>query len=807
MTLPGLELFISSEKAVEGAAKFRSAVESAADAVERIGTVVDKLDGALAKLGTTSRDAADPMAKVAKGAAAADAGLKQGAAGAAEFSKQMANARAAAVNAAAAQGVLANSGRGTAGALKLLGATDTARQFDFLATALGNAGASMRGFSALAGATPLGAVTTLATGAVLAFASLSEGVERTGDKFKKLAEASEDARSFGRALDELRLAFRTGDRDAGNSFIAKLREELVALNDLSRTGQREIPAERVLAAIEQRAPETIGALRRVMAQMRELGEEGRDVPLELSKQFGELATIVSNRFGVDVQIVGDKLGDLSDRAIGNTRSVVKGFTTELPLAVRAVGIAFDVATGKANATQETIAKASAALRELQRGNIGTSERSPAAGEAARADALQEFLRGKLQEAELLGKEEEQAKRLQFLQEASNALLKAKRPLLEEELALVLGIAAVRTKFATDEAEKKRAESVGDVIAKLERENALLEQQGAARQALQRQQDVEAQLAKIKLGANEDERKLLEDLLARNRELLAIEEQRNQADRTPKLDRTREYLRAIGDEADLLKLSGIERERYRIKLEVENDVREQGLKLSREEIEALVKQKQGLRELGESQALVERLGRDVGNAFGGALEGFLIDGAKARDVLRALWQDVQRIAFRQTAGAGLASLFEQGARGLAGLLAGGGPTQNGLPVAPGSSLPDLNAQLGFSPLAPRMTGGLIPAMVGTVIDQPTILQRGRSAYSVAEGAKTTPEAIFRLARDERGNLGVAAVGGGGGDVFNMSFPSVRNATDAKAMRTTIGQQMRALRAGDKRGRRGRRPTGE
>ena len=790
MTLPGLELFISSEKAVEGAAKFRSAVESAADAVERIGTVVDKLDGALAKLGTTSRDAADPMAKVAKGAAAADAGLKQGAAGAAEFSKQMANARAAAVNAAAAQGVLANSGRGTAGALKLLGATDTARQFDFLATALGNAGASMRGFSALAGATPLGAVTTLATGAVLAFASLSEGVERTGDKFKKLAEASEDARSFGRALDELRLAFRTGDRDAGNSFIAKLREELVALNDLSRTGQREIPAERVLAAIEQRAPETIGALRRVMAQMRELGEEGRDVPLELSKQFGELATIVSNRFGVDVQIVGDKLGDLSDRAIGNTRSVVKGFTTELPLAVRAVGIAFDVATGKANATQETIAKASAALRELQSGNIGTSERNPAAGEQARADALQEFLRGKLQEAELLGKEEEQAKRLQFLQEASNALLKSKRPILEEELALVLGIAAVRTKFATEEAEKKRAESVGDVIAKLERENALLEQQGSARQALQRQQDVEAQLAKIKLGANEDERKLLDDLLARNRELLAIEEQRNQADRTPKLDRTREYLRALEQEAELLNRSGEERERYRIQLEVENDVREQGLKLTKEEIDALVQKKQSLREVSEAQAQASQLGREVGNALGNALEGFILDGKKARDVLKDLFNDLARIAFRRTVTNNLENLFSSAIGAIGGAVAGGG-VPAGVPVG-----------------VPRMTGGLIPAMVGAVIDTPTILQRGGSAYSVAEGGKTTPEAIFRLARDERGNLGVAAVGGGGGgDTINMSFPSVRNATDAKAMRATIGQQMRALRAGDKRGRRGRRPTGE
>lgn len=783
--VPGIELFLSSEKAVEGAAKFRAAVESAAQAVERIGAVVDKLDGALAKLGTTSKDAADPMAKVAKGAAAADAGLKQGATGAAEFSKQMAAARVAAVNAASAQNVLANSGRGTASALKLLGSTDAARQFDFLAQALGNAGGAMRGFSSIAGATPLGAVATLATGAVLAFASLSEGVERTSDRFKKLADASREAEQFGRTLDDLRLAFRTGDRDAGASFISKLREELVALNDLSTIGQREIPAERVLAAIEQRAPETVGALRRVMAEMKALGEDGRDVPMALSKQFGELATVISNRFGVDVQIVGDKLTDLSDKAVGNTRSVVKGFTTDLPLAIRAVGIAFDVASGRANATRETIAKASDALRELQRGNFGGDTSKAAAGEVARTDALQEFLRGKLQEVELLGKEEEAQKRLQTLQEAGNALLKSRRPILEEEVALVLGIAAARSKFAANEAEKKRAESVGEIIAKLERENALLEQQGAARQALQRQQEVEAALAKIKNGANGEERKLLDELIARNRELLTIEEQRNAVDRAPKLDRTRDYLRTIEQEAELLRLSGEERERYRIQLEVENEVREQGLKLTKEEIAALVQKKQGLRELSESQAQASQLGREVGNAFGNALEGFILDGKKARDVLRDLANDLARIAFRRTVTNNLEQLFSMATTAISGAI-------GGAPATPG---------------VPRLTGGVIPAMSGQVVDQLGFLQRGDRTYSFAEGGKTTPEAIFPLERDSRGRLGVVAAGGGGGDTINMSFPGVRNATDAKAMRATIGQQVRALRAGDKRGRRGRRPAGE
>ena len=49
--------------------------------------------------------------------------------------------------------------------------------------------------------------------------------------------------------------------------------------------------------------------------------------------------------------------------------------------------------------------------------------------------------------------------------------------------------------------------------------------------------------------------------------------------------------------------------------------------------------------------------------------------------------------------------------------------------------------------------------------------------------------------------------GGVAIISMNRPGVRNAQDAKAMRSTFGQQVRALRMGDRRGRRGRRPAGE
>jgi len=293
--------------------------------------------------------------------------------------------------------------------------------------------------------------------------------------------------------------------------------------------------------------------------------------------------------------------------------------------------------------------------------------------------------------------------------------------------------------------------------------------------------------------------------AEERARLAFEEK--QQKRETRVDKRQdEALRQLEQEEQLLRLSGAEREKYRLQIEAENEARQAGLVLGTAEYADYVKRKTAVGELARAQEQMAQLGSQFAGAWTNALEQFVIDGGKARDVAKALYQDLARLAFRQTAGAGLNQLFTQAGTALAGVFAGGGPTQNGLPVAPGSSLPDLNSQLGYNPLAPRLTGGLIPAMVGAVIDQPTILRRGDNAYSVAEGAKTTPEAIFRLARDERGNLGISAVGGGG-DTINMSFPGVRTAQDAKAMRATFGQQVRALRMGDRRGRRGRRPAGE
>ena len=94
---------------------------------------------------------------------------------------------------------------------------------------------------------------------------------------------------------------------------------------------------------------------------------------------------------------------------------------------------------------------------------------------------------------------------------------------------------------------------------------------------------------------------------------------------------------------------------------------------------------------------------------------------------------------------------------------------------------------------RQTGGIIPAQVGQIISSPTVVQRGGRNYSISEGGGSTPEAVMPLMRDSQGRLGVA---GGGGDSTNitMNFPNVQTTQEARALRSTLNQQMNTLLAG-------------
>lgn len=352
-----------------------------------------------------------------------------------------------------------------------------------------------------------------------------------------------------------------------------------------------------------------------------------------------------------------------------------------------------------------------------------------------------------------------------------------------------------------ELQRELPKNLAELQKRYEEELKVAQAVGLQRELIRAELKAENDAKEIGLGLDKDraaeDAKALEALKDKAREAAKAAFAEKQEKKEVRVDKRQdEALRQLEQEEQLLRLSGAERERYRLQIEAENEARQAGLVIGTAEYADYMKRKTAVGELARAQEQLAQLGSQFAGAWTSALEQFVIDGGKARDVAKALYQDLARLALRQTAGAGLNQLFMTAGRSLAGLLSSS-------PTAPTTGIDE---GTGFDP-QPRLTGGLIPAMVGAVIDQPTILQRGGSAYGVAEGAKTTPEAIFRLARDERGNLGVAAVGGGGGDTFNMSFPGVRTAQDAKAMRATFGQQVRALRMGDRRGRRGRRPAGE
>lgn len=93
-------------------------------------------------------------------------------------------------------------------------------------------------------------------------------------------------------------------------------------------------------------------------------------------------------------------------------------------------------------------------------------------------------------------------------------------------------------------------------------------------------------------------------------------------------------------------------------------------------------------------------------------------------------------------------------------------------------------------APQQVGGIIPAQAGQIMNSPTKLMRGGRTYSVAEGGGSTPEAVMPLMRDSRGRLGVAG-GGGASTNITMNFPNVQTTQEARAMRSSMRQQVAGI----------------
>ena len=291
------------------------------------------------------------------------------------------------------------------------------------------------------------------------------------------------------------------------------------------------------------------------------------------------------------------------------------------------------------------------------------------------------------------------------------------------------------------------------------------------------------------------------------------------------------------------LFGDERERVIRAQLTENALREAGIAANTEAAASIGSLVDANRDLLTELEKRERLEQDLsslGSVAGDAIGSQLLDaaerGKKLRDVLRGIGDDLRRIAFDRLITRNLADLF---GGALASLGASGTPSASGGGVASGgftflgggagTAATGTAAAVGRTPLIlggvlPSSAGefasaqGFTPAQIGQIITEPSLINRGSRLFSVAEGGGTTPEAILPLERDGRGRLGVTASdvtgasrprsgglserelqqvvavveragSGGGTNNISMSFPSVRNARDARDQRTTLGQTVR------------------
>lgn len=737
---PGLELFLSSEKAVAGANKFREAVESAAKAVEGLGAITDRLKGVLGVAGESAKGTASHIAAEADAAAKTKRAIEG--LSAAESSSATAR-RAANGEIVATTAHMARAGTAAAsfgGSLRALALGQTTSALMGLGQAGAVVGASLTSVANVSKAMPggLGLLVGLAGSAAAAFFAFGRSADDTSAKIRAFLDDARDAEAAARRFDDIRLSILSGQAKAGEQFVQAMREQLVQLDQLQLRGKTTIPADDLLGAMQQAAPALIADLREVQTQIAELGQDGKAVPNELEAKFALLSGTLRDRFGVEIARVRKELGlmeEISGRFSGTkVFGATVGFTVPTTEAIKILRQQFDRLSADAQASAKALADAAEASRSMAAGVLprapeaAPKDRARSLGQSYDANAVREFIDAQRQALDLAKLDNEQKREQAMLAGLVAAAAREGRGVRLEELATAAQLTAEMRQQAAANVEKQRADTTREVIDRLRRENALLEVQGAQREALRAQQEVELLLSQKKAAATAEEQQQIDALLATRRQLLELDEQRKAFVRTQRED-NRDLTKAARD--------------------------------------------------------AEQAALQYGEALSSALGDVVINGQKARDVIGALGRDMAMMALKATTSPFFAQLFQAGGKALANWLTPGASQEEGW----------------FS----NMTGGVIPALGGQVVDDFGMLTRGGRRYSFAEGGSTTPEAIFPLQRDSRGRLGVAAGDGGGGSVIHMSFPNVRNAADARAARATLGQRMRRLGI-ETRGRRGLRPGG-
>lgn len=761
--MPGLELVISSAKAVEAAAAFSDALEKAARAVEGVGTALDVLDAKLVRAGKGASAAAAPLKAV--GDAGADAGRKltESSQGAQQYERRLGTLRGSTLDAVKGQKALADAGRGTAAVLRLLGDSGVARELANLTGVFASATAASRAFGGALGSVPLGTLAVVAGTAGAAFLLMGDNAGDAAIRVKRLADESREAVAAARRLDEIRKAIVfDGDARAGELLVADLRTQINQLDEKLRLGIKQVAADDVLGAIKIRAPETVAAITLVMDEMRRFGEAGKEAPAAVRTRFQELANTIDERFGVRIRAAGESVDGFFSAFSGvKGRTAVKDFVVDAQQAARAVGIVFDTAVGKAKAAVQAIADTNRRSEELR---VGIFPREAAKPEKATrqsvdrgpVDALEKVLQLRERDLALLGKTEEQQQRVRIVNEAYAAAMKnATLPTIEQGVRLA-AILAVHEQINSAQAEGRRVSAVAEIIAKLERENDLLREQGVAREALRTKQETGIALSRIEGGATADEIARIDELLARKRDLLALEEERKQ------------LLAQTADDS---------------------------------------------KRLTEGQVAAAEAAQQFGSAAGNALSRIVVDGMSAREAIGLLIQDLARAVIQALVTKAIVSVVNSAvgvpiAMQNGGILGGGvpAPMQSGgtIPAMSGSMLTDYGfLQRGNRTYTVAEGGATTPEAIFPLQRD----SKGRLGVSVAD-----PESIFGSTSQARhGSSERETVNQNYGHNITVSMPGARFNThaDRRAAHMTTTQAVRRALAGagvPMRQRRGIRPPG-
>ena len=204
-------------------------------------------------------------------------------------------------------------------------------------------------------------------------------------------------------------------------------------------------------------------------------------------------------------------------------------------------------------------------------------------------------------------------------------------------------------------------------------------------------------------------------------------------------------------------------------------------------------------LKEQELALQNVGAQVGNQFADAFDAIASGSKSAKEAFRDMAKDMIKQLIRIALVKAASNIF--------GSFAGKKTTRTEKIDAAGQGLGSLPPGETYGPPAPNQQGGIIPAQQGRVISTPTMINRGGKRYSVSEGGGSTPEAVFPLQRNARGELGIAGAGGGG-NTYHFTFPGIKDGSEARKAKRTIGQQVSSVIAASdaKRNRQGMRPKG-